>query len=116
MTRTTNRHKKNGLSTEKCFEMFAKAELGVYKPKTFSDDEIDVGILMLRMGSSRLSFAMNNSNIHGMPSESTIRRRALLPNFVAMHGKNDPVVIADIVKILLFLMGRRKIMKSVYGQ
>ena len=88
--------------------MFAKAELGLYKPKSFLDDEIDVGILILSMGSRRLSFAMNNRNILDMPSESTILRRALLPIFLAMHGKIDPVVIIKNCKNFVFDVEEKK--------
>jgi len=77
---------KRGRSIEYTNKLLHKAREGLYRPKGYNDEDLDLAIINYKIGGSRVAYANNHSNSHGGASQSTVKRRAYVPRFLPISS------------------------------
>jgi len=93
---------KENRSTSATVEILRKAIAGTYHAKDFDNDDLDEGIIALRLGGRRAVHALNHSASAGGSSMNTILSRAETPHYTTLSSTIDPEIILKNFKRFVF--------------
>jgi hypothetical protein len=90
-----------GRSMDTCLTWIHSAIAGDFRPKGYTVNELDEQILVLRMGSQRLLYALNHSQFSAGASARTIKRMAYVPNFQPLNSDIEKdIVLANFERFM----------------
>jgi hypothetical protein len=93
--------RKQGCSVRVIIDQIDKAMRGLYHPKGYDSDDLDMAILVYRLGNRQLLYALNRT--HGFPSESYLHRMLHdMPSFLVCSGELSLRTMRDNLEAIIF--------------